>query len=114
MAGPFLLREVLTSMSTELEPAPGAPCILRSPRTRLARSMSRPPARFCPRCGAKLVFRDDHGHRRPTCPECGYIAYRNPVPAAGTILMGRRGVLLVRRKYPPRPGAWCIPAGFME
>ena len=25
-----------------------------------------------------------------------------------------RGVLLVRRKYDPRAGSWCLPAGFME
>ena len=61
-----------------------------------------------------MVLRDDHGRRRPTCPECGHIAYRNPVPAAGVILNGPQGVLLVRRKYDPRAGAWCLPAGFME
>ena len=71
-------------------------------------------ARFCPRCGARLVMRDEHGRPRPTCPECGHIAYRNPVPAAGVILTGRAGVLLVRRKFDPRAGAWCLPAGFME
>ena len=76
--------------------------------------MLRPPPRYCPRCGARLVLRDDHGRRRPTCPACGHVAYRNPVPAAGVILPGPRGVLLVRRKFDPRAGAWCLPAGFME
>src|SRR5262245_39536349 len=76
--------------------------------------MSRPNARFCTRCGTRLVWRDDHGRRRPTCPACGHIAYRNPAPAAGVILPGPRGVLLVRRKFDPRAGAWCLPAGFME
>ena len=59
-------------------------------------------------------MQDDHGRRRPTCLRCGHIAYRNPVPAAGAILPGPRGVLLVRRKYHPRAGSWCLPAGFME
>lgn len=72
------------------------------------------PARFCPLCGTGLVPRDDHGAERPTCPACGFIAYRNPVPAAGVILRSPRGVLMVRRKFDPRAGAWCLPAGFME
>ncbi len=71
-------------------------------------------AHFCLRCGTELALRDDRGHPRPTCPECGWIYYRNPVPAAGVILHGARGVLLVKRKYPPAAGAWCLPAGFME
>ena len=61
-----------------------------------------------------MVLRDDHGRRRPTCPVCGFIHYRNPVPAAGVILPGRGGVLLVRRRFEPAAGAWCLPAGFME
>ena len=51
---------------------------------------------------------------RPTCPACGYIWYRNPVPAAGVLVVEAGQVLLVRRKYDPRAGQWCIPAGFME
>lgn len=76
--------------------------------------MSHARARFCPRCGARMVSRDDHGRRRPTCPDCGFIHYRNPVPAAGVILPGRAGILLVRRRFDPAAGAWCLPAGFME
>jgi ADP-ribose pyrophosphatase YjhB (NUDIX family) len=61
-----------------------------------------------------MVSRDDHGRRRPTCPDCGFIHYRNPVPAAGVILPGPAGILLVRRRFDPAAGAWCLPAGFME
>ena len=71
-------------------------------------------ARFCLRCGARLVSCDDHGRARPTCPACGFVYYRNPAPAAGVLLRGPRGVLLVRRKFAPAVGAWCLPAGFME
>jgi ADP-ribose pyrophosphatase YjhB (NUDIX family) len=71
-------------------------------------------SRHCLRCGTALEPRDDRGHPRPTCPACGWIYYRNPVPAAGVILHGRGGVLLVKRKYEPAAGAWCLPAGFME
>jgi ADP-ribose pyrophosphatase YjhB (NUDIX family) len=77
--------------------------------------MSVPPRfRFCPRCGIVMVRRDDRGQLRPTCPSCGYVLYRNPVPAAGVILPGEGGVLLVKRRYEPAAGAWCLPAGFME
>jgi 8-oxo-dGTP diphosphatase len=73
-----------------------------------------PNFRHCPRCATALVLTDDHGVTRATCPACGFIHYRNPVPAAGVLLSRGEEVLLVRRKYDPRAGAWCLPAGFME
>jgi 8-oxo-dGTP diphosphatase len=73
-----------------------------------------PRFRYCPLCATPLSPRDDHGSMRPTCPACGYVHYRNPVPAAGVILTRDAGVLLVKRAYAPRAGAWCLPAGFME
>lgn len=69
---------------------------------------------YCPQCATRLEPRDDHGTQRPTCPACGYIWYRNPVPAAGVLLVRDHKVLLVKRKYDPRAGSWCLPAGFME
>jgi ADP-ribose pyrophosphatase YjhB (NUDIX family) len=36
------------------------------------------------------------------------------VPAAGVLLVEAERVLLVRRKFDPRAGQWCLPAGFME
>lgn len=70
--------------------------------------------RFCPRCATPLTPRDDHGQMRPSCTACGFIYYRNPVPAAGVVMERRGEVLLVRRRFEPRAGAWCLPAGFME
>jgi ADP-ribose pyrophosphatase YjhB (NUDIX family) len=61
-----------------------------------------------------MVMREEHGRPRATCPACGFIHYRNPVPAAGVILPGPRGVLMVKRRVDPMAGAWCLPAGFME
>lgn len=69
---------------------------------------------FCPRCAARLEPRPEHGTLRPTCPACGFIWYRNPVPAAGVLVLEGDRVLLVRRRFEPRVGQWCIPAGFME
>jgi 8-oxo-dGTP diphosphatase len=71
-------------------------------------------ARFCPRCATPLEPRDDHGQMRPTCGACGYVHYRNPVPAAGVVLERRGEILMVKRRFDPRAGAWCLPAGFME
>jgi 8-oxo-dGTP diphosphatase len=48
------------------------------------------------------------------CPRCGFIAYRNPVPACGVIVMRNGHVLLAKRAHEPRRGSWGIPAGFME
>jgi 8-oxo-dGTP diphosphatase len=73
-----------------------------------------PDFRHCPRCATALEPRDDHGVRRPVCPACGYIHYRNPAPAAGVLLPRDHEILLVRRRYAPRAGWWCLPAGFME
>jgi 8-oxo-dGTP diphosphatase len=36
------------------------------------------------------------------------------VEAAGAIIVVKNRLLLVKRKYPPGVGDWCIPAGFME
>jgi ADP-ribose pyrophosphatase YjhB (NUDIX family) len=69
---------------------------------------------YCPRCATALQPLSEHGVMRPTCPSCAYIWYRNPVPAAGVLMVNEGRVLLVRRKYEPRVGDWCIPAGFME
>jgi len=76
--------------------------------------VTRMPFRYCPRCATPLQKRDDNGHRRPTCPLCGWVHYHNPVPAAGVILEQEGRVLMVKRRYAPRVGAWCLPAGFME
>ena len=71
-------------------------------------------ARFCLRCGTRLTPIDDHGSRRLACAACSWIWYRNPVPAAGVIAPREGRILLVKRRYEPRAGAWCLPAGFME
>ena len=75
---------------------------------------TRPEARFCMVCGGRMRKITEHGVRRSACVKCGFIAYRNPVPACGVLV--RRGalVLLARRAHEPRKDAWGIPAGFME
>jgi ADP-ribose pyrophosphatase YjhB (NUDIX family) len=69
---------------------------------------------FCPWCASKLIFDDCDNRERLRCPNCEFIWYHNPIPAAGAILNQDGRILLVKRKYPPRAGEWCFPAGFME
>ncbi|MEK7315709.1 MAG: NUDIX domain-containing protein [Candidatus Eisenbacteria bacterium] len=75
---------------------------------------TRPEARHCPLCGARTRSITEHGVKRRGCPECGFIAYRNPVPACGVVIEKNGSVLLARRGHEPRLGCWGIPAGFME
>ncbi len=70
--------------------------------------------KFCPWCSASLVEKKLDGRARLRCPSCNFIWYKNPIPAAGAILIQDHKILLVKRKYPPRVGDWSLPAGFME
>jgi ADP-ribose pyrophosphatase YjhB (NUDIX family) len=76
--------------------------------------MTPPAFTYCPVCATPLEPVDDHGFVRPTCPRCGFIHYRNPAPATGAIVARGAAILLVRRRWAPRAGLWCLPAGFME
>jgi 8-oxo-dGTP diphosphatase len=71
-------------------------------------------ATFCARCGAAMTVRTIDHHARAVCDRCGHVAYRNPVPAAGVVLIESGQVLMVRRKFEPRAGLWTLPAGFVE
>jgi 8-oxo-dGTP diphosphatase len=75
---------------------------------------TRPEARFCMVCGGRMRRITEHGVRRSACARCGFIAYRNPVPACGVLIRRGGTILLARRGHEPRKNAWGIPAGFME
>lgn len=70
--------------------------------------------RYCPRCGTEMVEKRVDHHRRKICPLCHYVFYHNPVPAAGVVIKQDGKLLLVKRKYEPYKGDWCLPAGFTE
>lgn len=70
--------------------------------------------RYCPYCRTALVLREDGLLQRLACPDCGWIYYRNPVAAAGGVVVRDNHVCLVRRAIEPRRGDWTLPAGFME
>jgi ADP-ribose pyrophosphatase YjhB (NUDIX family) len=70
--------------------------------------------RYCPRCAAALTEREVRGHPRLVCPACDYVFYLTPAPVTCVVVERDGAILLVRRKYPPREGHWCLPAGFVE
>lgn len=71
-------------------------------------------AAFCACCGTAMVMKTVDGRARAVCERCGHVAYRNPVPAAGVVVVEAGRVLMVRRKFEPRMGDWTLPAGFVE
>jgi 8-oxo-dGTP diphosphatase len=71
-------------------------------------------ARFCLRCGARLVSVRDGEHRRRCCPRCGWTFYGNPVPACAAVVLAGGRLLLARRARPPYAGMWDLPGGFLE
>jgi 8-oxo-dGTP diphosphatase len=72
--------------------------------------------RFCPLCATALKPADLDGRTRLRCPapDCGYIFYQNPIPAAGAVIVEDNRILMVKRAHPPKIGWWTLPAGFME
>lgn len=69
---------------------------------------------FCLRCGAKLQLIHGHERRRPTCPACGWVFYKNAVPASACVIIQDQKLLLIKRTQRPRAGWWALPSGYME
>lgn len=69
----------------------------------------------CERCGAAVEVRAVDGRPREVCTSCGAVFYQNPLPVAASVVLNeQREVLLIRRKYAPHRGEWCLPTGFAE
>ena len=70
---------------------------------------------FCSKCGGRLEVQTIGDRPREVCPACGTIFYQNPLPAAAALVLdAERRVLLVRRRFKPNKGMWCLPIGFAE
>ena len=71
--------------------------------------------KYCPLCGTKCETKMDGGRKRPSCPACGYIYYKNPSPAVSVLIVKNEKVLLGKRAPGSfKEGLWCMPGGFIE
>ncbi len=71
--------------------------------------------KYCIKCGSDLDIRNDReGKLRPHCDSCGWIYYRNPVPAAACIVFKDDQLLIIKRKFEPKAGEWALPSGYIE
>jgi ADP-ribose pyrophosphatase YjhB (NUDIX family)/ribosomal protein S27AE len=86
---------------------------------------------YCPRCGTAIAA--PAGDDRPTCADCGYVAYADPKVATGVLVsrpLDSAGeapsnsknqnqpndleLLLVRRNHEPALGRWAFPSGYVD
>ena len=70
--------------------------------------------RFCQECGKPLVGAVLEGRARMHCPECGFVAYQNPLPVVVAITVADGRFLLIKRGIPPKKGYWGCASGFIE
>mgnify|MGYP001027402886 FL=1 len=70
--------------------------------------------KYCPICSHELTEREEGGRMRPSCDNCGYVHYVNPVPGVGLLIEMDAGIVLIQRGNPPHKGDWTLPSGFVE
>ncbi|MHC4922844.1 MAG: NUDIX domain-containing protein [Planctomycetota bacterium] len=73
-------------------------------------------ARHCVHCAGPLQPKRMHGDHmdRLVCVGCGWILYRGPDVASGTVTIHEGKIVLVRRAVEPSKGLWTFPCGFTE
>ncbi|MFD9307577.1 NUDIX domain-containing protein [Streptomyces sp. NPDC060048] len=68
----------------------------------------------CSTCGARF----DSADWPRACPECGAVAYRNPLPVAVALLPvedeAGTGLVVITRTIEPASGGVALPGGFMD
>lgn len=71
---------------------------------------------YCIKCGTRLKIKKDRENKvRAICPNCGHIVYLNPIPAAACLIINEKNeVLIIKRKFEPKPGEWALPSGYIE
>ncbi len=71
---------------------------------------------YCIRCATALQIKADReGKFRPQCPNCGWIYYKNPIPAVAIVMINLKDeLLLVKRRFEPQAHMWALPSGYME
>lgn len=68
----------------------------------------------CPVCTTVLIVAELGGRDRLVCEVCEFVHWDNPKPVTATLVPMESGLVLVKRKYEPYVGDWCLPGGFME
>lgn len=46
--------------------------------------------------------------------QCEFVHWDNPKPVTATLVPMNGGLVLVKRKFEPYIGDWCLPGGFIE
>ena len=71
---------------------------------------------FCIRCGGKMHITNDREKKpRPKCEACGWIYYKNSVPAVSCLVINESDeVLFIKRRFEPRANQWALPSGYIE
>jgi ADP-ribose pyrophosphatase YjhB (NUDIX family) len=70
--------------------------------------------KHCAYCGGPLTTRLEGDVVRDYCTECEVYFYDNPLPVVSSVVVRDRQILLVKRKFDPGAGLWCLPMGFAE
>lgn len=69
---------------------------------------------YCPQCATPLEHAVRGGAERPTCPTCGFVQFRNPLPGIVVLIEDGGRVLLGKRNGSYGQGLWGLPQGFIE
>ncbi|MGB3717123.1 MAG: NUDIX domain-containing protein [Candidatus Promineifilaceae bacterium] len=70
--------------------------------------------KYCPFCGTRLLSKEKGGKQRPSCPNCGFVQFRNPVPGVVVVIEKDGYVLLGKRAGGFGTGKWGLPQGYIE
>lgn len=70
--------------------------------------------RYCPSCATELVLMEITGRKRPACPQCRFIQFRNPFPGVVVVIEKEGSVLLGKRAGGYGTGKWGLPQGYIE
>jgi 8-oxo-dGTP diphosphatase len=69
---------------------------------------------YCPRCGTRLELKEKGGNNRPTCSNCGFVHFRNPLPGVVVLIEKDKQVLLGKSQGGFGKGMWGLPQGYIE
>jgi len=76
--------------------------------------MDKQEKKYCPYCSMKLTDRYEGDTLRKYCESCKLFFYDNPLPVVSAVVLKERNILLVKRRFEPHQGKWCLPSGFAE